>query len=256
MFWKAITDKPPVHEDSEYQAANEFKAVYQPKYDCDYTWVKQYAEFNFKQLMAANEQLDSKADSFIRVFSGGSGLLSIGASLKIADVSFWLALSWGLALIFSVGAVVIAACVRLPKNTFLPPSVAWALAYFDDYGEKAGGNRFLGQWHLACEGIRLSNARKAYGVSLAIKSGMFSIIILALSFAVAAGTMKSGDIAIQGVNSMQAEDSSPTAPDPRTQPQTPSSTGGAAETAGPQQVQNGRDTAQEASPQSIQESKD
>lgn len=253
MLWKALRDEPPVHEEEEYKSANDFKGKYQPKDGTDYSWVKEYAEFNFKQLLSANEALDSKADSFIRVFSGGSGLLSIGASLKLAEVSGWVALSWGLALLFAVIGVFIAACVRLPKNTFLPPSIAWALAYCDEYGEGAGSARFLAQWHLACEGIRLSNARKAFGVSLAIKCGMISVVILALSFGVAAVTIEPPEPTQQGEVTMPEEPSS--APDPRTQPQTPTSSGGAAETAGPQQVQNGRDTAQQASPQSIQESK-
>jgi hypothetical protein len=207
--------------------------------------------------LSANNTLDSKAESLLKVFAGGSGLLSLGAVLQLSNVSYAVAAFWGVSLALAVACIIVASLVRFPKDTFLPPSIAWALEYVDSFDEQSG-ERFLAQWHVACEGMRLSNARKTFGLKFAIWLGLSAIIVLALSFVAALATM---DVAVHNETQepvmSQPANTSPSAPNPSSQPQTPSagpSTPSGPQASGPQTVQAGRNPAVAAGPQSIQES--
>ena len=98
---KALFNWPGVYDELEYRSAYEYKGKYVPKDGTDYEWVGEYAQFNFKQLLSTNKALDAKADSLIRVFASGGGLLSIGAILTLSKVSFAVAVLWGIAHGFS-----------------------------------------------------------------------------------------------------------------------------------------------------------
>jgi hypothetical protein len=251
--------RPKVYEEADYQSAFEYNYKFEPRDGADYKWVATYAEFNFRQLLSANEALDSKAESLITVFAGGSGLISIGAAPKLSEVSIWVASLWGLALFLALMCVIVAYFIRFPKETFLPPSVAWALEYVRSY-DLHSETRFLAQWHLACEGIRLSNARKSRTLKMAMNFGVWAVITLGLSFGVAFATMGSSPSkASAEVKKMSEENSTPSAPNPSTQPQTPAvgDGGNPASVSGPQTTQAGNaEPAIKASPQSIQESRE
>ena len=247
---------PEVWQEPAYQDAYEFKNDFNPETNADYKWVASYADFNFRQLLSANESLDAKAESLITVFAGGSGLISIGAVPRLSAVSIWVSSLWGLALVLAVACVVLAYFIRFPKETFMPPSIAWALEYVRSYGSEAEA-KFLAQWHLACEGIRLSNARKSRSLKTAMNCGVWAVVTLGLSFVAAFATMGSATTSKQLTAGRQmAEENSAAAPNPSTQPQTPTTTANVDTVAGPQTMQAGAETAMRASPQSIQESRD
>lgn len=254
---RAFLNWPKVHEELDYREAYEYKNKFVPRDGQDYGWVQDYARFNFDQLLSANNTIDSKAESLLKIFAGGSGLLSIGAVLQLSKVSFAVAVFWGVSLILAVACIIIASLVRFPKDTFLPPSIAWALEYAESF-DKQASERFLAQWHVACEGMRLSNARKTFGLKVAIWLGLSAIIVLALSLVAALATM---DVAVNKTNQesvmTQPTNTPPPAPNPTSQPQTPSagpSTPSGPQASGPQTIQAGRNPAVSAGPQSIQES--
>ncbi|NOY30753.1 MAG: hypothetical protein GXP28_11470 [Planctomycetes bacterium] len=108
-----------IFTDPEYQAAYRFKDVFLPDKDKDYEWVAEYARFTFDQLQKANDTLDKKSESIMRVLGGGSGLLSLGAVLNLTKIG--VATAFGLLSALALVAVVVAVWVRVPQNTLLPP---------------------------------------------------------------------------------------------------------------------------------------
>jgi hypothetical protein len=260
LGWKAISDSPPVNSEPEYIAAYEFKNAFQPANGVDYTWVGNYADFNYRQLHATNETLDKKAEFLISLFTGGTGLLTVGAAVNLPVIPTSLRVAWALVLLFAILAIVVAGFIRLPRLVFLPPSVAWATQYVGAY-DKDSHARFLAQWHLACEGIRLSNGRKARGLYIATACGIIAIVILGLSFFIAICTIEytGSKSPNPGVLTMpEGQPPQASAPSPDSQPQTPpiSAVASPAAQAGPQFVQNTYvgDPASQAGPQSLLES--
>lgn len=276
-----------IFTDPEYAKAYEYKNQFQPKDDADYGWVSTYAVFIYNQLQAIETSLDSKAESIIKLMGGASGLLSIGAIInmdKLAALNgptrFWIAISLIIAL-FSVGLAIWA---RVPRNTVLPPSIAWALEYVEGY-ESQSESRFLAQWHLACEGIRLSNRAKSICVRVASWMGLVSVLLLAISFFVAMATITTAPpkpvetvatqqpTLIRNIINMTENQSNSTgnesapadaqpaatpAPNPASQPQTPPAPKVASPqaAAGPLILSEDKGPAANAGPQTIQKSVD
>ena len=254
-FWKALSNRPPVYKESAYVDASRYKDVFAPKKNCKYEWVANYAQFNITQLLSVNETLDHKAESLIAVFAGGTGLVSLGAIPQLSTVGAQVSIVWGVALFFAVVCVAVAALVRSPKDTFLPPSIAYALQYADYYGDEAEAT-FLAQWHLACEGIRLSNSRKALGLKVAVWCGVLAICSLAVSFVVAIATIDRTPPSSKAGETRMSNPPAPV-PNPASQPQTPPAASvSPAQSSNPQTVQaSNQPPAATASPQSIQESR-
>jgi len=262
-FMKMIKKPVKIHEELDYRKAYQFKRNFQPQDGVEYGWIKQYAEFIYSRLEQASETLDSKAESMIRIFAGGSGLVSLGAILNLSDISVEVAICWLIALGLALVSIYSAARVRFPRQTYLPPSLYWAIQYAEHHKSTAE-DRFLAQWHLACEGLRLNNRWKASGLKVSVVFGVAAIVCLALSFCVALGTMKTIETNDSPEEQTMAVDPPP-APDPAAQPQTADSTSqvGPSEHAGPQSVENsynpnakggGGDQADVAGPQSDQDS--
>ena len=65
-----------VHDDPAYQKAHEFKDSYSPKEQVDYDWVQDYARLIYDRFQQADESLDAKAESIIKLLGGGTGLLT------------------------------------------------------------------------------------------------------------------------------------------------------------------------------------
>lgn len=247
-----------VFQEQEYQDAYEFKCNFIPEDEADYDWVSDYAKQNFEQFQLADQTLDAKAESIMKVLGGGSGLLSIGAIINLPKIDLYVAITIFVSLVFALLAVGFAALVRVPRNTFLPPSVAWALDYVRAY-DKDARNRFLAQWHLVCEGSRLSLRAKAKGVRNATWLGIISIGGLALSFLVAVSNNDWSDKSEQKDTKVEQkmtqenpQASSSSAPNPSGVPQTPPQ--GASDpqaNANPVIIQNA-DPAAKAGPQTIQ----
>ena len=266
-----------IHGDPDYQKAHEFKDTFSPKEGVDYDWIEDYARLVYDRFDKAEQTLDAKAESIIKFLGGGTGLLTFGAIVNIQKLGLPVAVALGISLLLAVVAIAIAAWVRLPRQTFLPPSVGWALAYANFY-QDAARSKFLAQWHVACEGMRLAVDVKARTVKIAMRWTLGALLALALSFAVAVCTMKvDGKEQIPGGASMgrNSSQNTPPAPDPAGAPQTPDPAmfaeppgpaGGhpgpdPAVSAEPQIVANNapdgrREPAQQAEPQSIQYARD
>lgn len=243
-----------IHEEPDYERAYEYFLQFVPKDDVDYEWVATYAEDHYRRLKNVAEELDHKADSVIRIFASGSGLLSLGAILNLEKFPLAVGAFWSLGLFFALAAVVRSGWVRYPKVTFLPPSVGWAIDTAEKQGVKSR-DAFLAQWHLASEGLRLGSARKAQSLKAAMQLGLVALTMLALSFPVGLATLslKGSGQAKERPNKMASSNDSagngperPAAPNPATQPQTP--TPGAS--AGPQMVDRGSGST--AGPQAIE----
>jgi hypothetical protein len=179
----------------------------------------------------------------------------LGAILNVSKLGLPVAIGLGVSLLLALIAIGTAAWVRVPRQTFLPPSVGWALAYADFYGDDAR-DKFLAQWHLACEGVRLAVRAKARGVRVATWWAAAAILALTLSFVIAICTIDvvADDQAPGGARmSQDSQQNTPPAPDPAASQQTPEP----AATAEPQTIEAGASSphaqpAEQAEPQSLQ----
>lgn len=248
-----------IQDDPAYQSAHRFKDTYSPKEGVDYDWVEDYAKLVYDRFDKTDEALDAKAESIIKVLGGGSGLVTLGAILNLPKLGLPVAIGLGISVLLAFVAIGIAAWVRVPRQTFLPPSVAWALKYADFY-EDAARSKFLAQWHLACEGVPLAVRAKARGVRVAMWWAVAALAALTLSFFIAVCTMR-GDTNVQPSGdppmSSDSQNNTPTTPDPSGSQQTPDP----AVSAEPQSFEKGATSgqvqpAQQAEPQSIRFSKD
>jgi hypothetical protein len=244
-----------IHLDLEYQKAHDFKNLFHPKNGVDYEWVTGYARQIYDQFDQADQVLDAKAESIIKVLGGGSGLLTLGAILNLPKLPTGVLWCLAVALVLALLGIFFAAWVRMPRQAFLPPSIAWALAYSDHYGKDAE-NKFLAQWHLACEGMRLAVRNKARGVTLATWFASAALAAVSLAFFVAIlkidevnASNPAGGVQ-QMVQNPGSENSTPPAPDPSGVTQTPEpalqaepqviNRGAPATTAEPQSIRFGR----------------
>jgi hypothetical protein len=180
-LWPRWRPDRRIQFDPEYQKAHAFKNSFRPtKSPEEYRWVAEYAKFVLGQFQSAERTLDEKAESVMKLFGGGTGLLTLGAIVNLPKISVPTMVVLGIALILALFAMLAAAWVRAPRQSYLPPSVAWALAYAEKY-EAASESRFIAQWHLACEGLRLTLRLKVKGVKIATWFGYWSIVAVALS---------------------------------------------------------------------------
>ena len=161
-IWRWLNRQLPtkIHDDPAYQKAHEFKNTFSPKQDVDYDWIEDYARLIYDRFDQADQTLDAKAESIIKVLGGGTGLLTLGAIINLPKLGLPVAIGLAISILLALVAITFAAWVRLPRQTFLPPSVGWAMSYADWYRDDAR-RKFLAQWHLACEGVRLTVRAKA-----------------------------------------------------------------------------------------------
>lgn len=248
-----------IHDDPAYQKAHEFKDTYSPKEGVNYDWIQDYARLIYDRFNQADELLDAKAESIIKLLGGGTGLLTLGAILNLSKLGLPAGIGLGISLLLALVAIAIAAWARVPRQTFLPPSVAWALKYADSYGD-AAPSKFLAQWHLACEGIRLAVRVKARGVKVATGFAFAALVALTLSFFIALCIMNNdanGQLSGGARMSSDSQNNTPPAPDPSGSPQTPDP----ATAAEPQSFERAASPgepqpAEQAEPQSIRYSRD
>lgn len=114
--------------------------------------------------------------------------MTLGAIVNLPRLGIVVPIVLVVTLILALVAIFIAAWVRVPSETFLPPSVGWAIRYAEHYRD-ASEPRFLAQWHLACEGMRLAVRAKAEGVKRATWWAGASLASLAFAFIIAIGTI-------------------------------------------------------------------
>jgi hypothetical protein len=217
-----LTRPSRIHSDEAYRRANVFKDRFQPRDDVDYAWIQTYSREVYSRLEQADQTLDTKAESIIKLLGGGTGLLALGALINAPKIGILPVICICAALLAALFAIFSAAWVRVPRESFLPPSIAWAISYAHRYAKPA--DQFLGQWHLACEGMRLAVLAKAAGVRLATWLAVTAILFLALSFIAALFTIEPGipDNPEQAMASATEQPNEfPPAPAPSGIPQTP-----------------------------------
>ena len=246
----------------DYARAHRFKNAFIPQEGVDYGWVRTYVRESYGKLEQADQNLDNKAESIIKLLGGGSGLLSIGAIVNLSRLSGWVAVCLLISLVFALAGIVFAARVRVPSQTFLPPSIGWAIRYAEVY-KGAAEDTFLAQWHLASEGTRLALRVKSAWVKYATWLAVATLITVALSFVVALGTMDwndpsrdAGGVSMKRDSDSQ-RDTAPLPPDPDAAPQSPPPNPPSEPRlqAEPQQIEKAQppvDPATSAEPQSIQ----
>jgi hypothetical protein len=174
----AIQDAP------DYKKALEFNSKHEPRSDRDYKWIWQYAEQNFLRWEDANKYLDEKADSLIKYLGGGTGLFTI-LSITSAKSETLGIIAWAIpAVVAALIATAFAIWARTPATAFAPPSIEGAIIYTNEFAEKDRAV-FLGQWHLASEGMRLAVKLKAGRVKFASVLYVTALILLLIPLIVA-----------------------------------------------------------------------
>lgn len=87
-WWDRWLPRPSdIRSDPDYQVAHDFKDSYEPSDGVDYKWVSTYARETYDRFEQANQNLDAKAESIIKLLGGGTGLVTLGAIVRSADVA-------------------------------------------------------------------------------------------------------------------------------------------------------------------------
>jgi hypothetical protein len=145
-----------------------------------YDWVWEYSKDLWTHRVKVIGLIDEKAESIIKYLGGGLGIVSLGI-IAIPTTMMHLAL-WMLPAIFcAIVSIAYALYARWPKDMPALPSIKEAIEYTDHYIDNDNAKaHFLGQWNLACEGIRLFSSIKAKNVEWAMKLCLISISLLSL----------------------------------------------------------------------------
>lgn len=174
----------PVARRAEYLKALDFEERIQPIEGVDYEWAWDYAKGAYDRLATIYSKLDEKADGIIKYLGGGAGLFTIGMLTNLDKIPAAY-LAWSIpAVIVAVLSVIVANLARKPNDSSLPPSVESAFRYADSFNKTAKAS-FLGQWHLACEGMRLAVETKALRVTWATWLYVASIALLLVPLVIA-----------------------------------------------------------------------
>ncbi|MFH1920580.1 MAG: hypothetical protein ABIP48_11920 [Planctomycetota bacterium] len=114
LNWLSRQLPSKVHDDPAYQKAHEFKNIFSPTEGVNYDWIEDYARLIYDRFDQADQTLDAKAESIIKVLGGGTGLLTLGAIINLPK----LGLPVAIALAFSVLLALVAICTMnsVPKE--------------------------------------------------------------------------------------------------------------------------------------------
>jgi hypothetical protein len=178
---RATPPRFPLHlvQHPDHQAAAAFMRDMQVKDGIGYGWVNEYAQALWEDRNKTFAVLDEKADSIIKYLGAGMGVFVLGILAKIDVHNAYLALSALPAVLSAVASVYTAIRARNPAFTPNLPSVESAKGYAEAEGnEEQARAAFLGQWHLACEDLRLVNEKKAALVARA--GGLYFVALLLL----------------------------------------------------------------------------
>lgn len=183
VFSTKIDDRP------SFKDASDFARTAQPLENTDYDWVFVYSKDLYEKYRTIYKELDDKANEIIKYLGGGAGLFTLAVLLNIsarnAPIVIWAIPSFFLSLV-SVGFAI---ATRQPHWTCLPPPATTAFEYANKYGDaQIAQGAFVGEWHLACEGMNLRIADKALWVKCAIWLFYGAILFLLLPILVAIGS--------------------------------------------------------------------
>jgi hypothetical protein len=185
-LWK-IVQPTPIESRPEYQEAETFKRTIEPTQASEsYEWVWDYSKDVYDRISKMNSVLDDKANDIVKYLGGGTGIFTVGllSNMDNSNVSVFV---WALpSYFFALFSIWLAILARKPNTAYSPPSVKSAFEYADDSDMEKPKASFIGQWHLACVGMRQSVAIKSIRVEAA--TWMFfcaiGLLILPVMFAV------------------------------------------------------------------------
>lgn len=171
---------------SPWEKAVRFMETAEAKDGVNYDAATAYAKDLWAEKVKIFDAVDSKADGVIRYLGGGVALFTLGVLAKVDHDNYLVALAAVPAVLCAVVAVGLASFARRPTDVPALPTVEAVKACVDHYEDedKAKG-ALLGQWHLACEGMRLVGCAKAYWLEWAVKFYCAAIVLLVFPLGVA-----------------------------------------------------------------------
>jgi hypothetical protein len=151
------------------------------KDNIEYKWVYDYGKDLWEYENSHFESFNERADSIIKYLGTGTGLLALGLLAK-ADHTNVHILWWSIpSLICALVAIGLAACSKRPFDVPSIPAVKQAKEYADGYAtERESIAAFVGQWHLACEKMKLASDKKADAFDLSLKLYIWAVVLLLL----------------------------------------------------------------------------
>lgn len=175
-----------IHDRDSFKDAQHFSETIQPLENTEYDWVFAYSKDLYDKYRAIYKDLDDKANEIIKYLGGGTGLFTLAVLLNITPRNAVI-VGWTLpSFLLSIISVYLAMKSRQPHVTCLPPTAKNAFGYANYYGTSRNAQAaFIGEWHRACEGMKLRIDDKAGWVKWATGSFFLAILGLLLPLIVA-----------------------------------------------------------------------
>jgi len=172
---------PPVADHPDFKEAVRFGEDVEPVEGVDYGWVWEYAKADFDRLYADGKDLDDKANDLIKYLGGGTGLFTLALLVNVEPkhvMILWWAIPSFLCALFSI---FLATCARVPRKVSIPARIEEAFRYANYFpGADRARGAFVGQWHVASEGLAVVNHQKARQVAWATWAFFATVVLLFL----------------------------------------------------------------------------
>ncbi|MHB8973574.1 MAG: hypothetical protein ACYC3X_25405 [Pirellulaceae bacterium] len=153
----AIQDLPPITDDTKLKLAIE------------------YAKAKYQEYGETFDALDEKADSLLRLTSGGG--VAFAVAMKIAEITpTWPLLT---SLVLVILSAVFALIARFPVSKASTPEIMDVIEDLKEYDAKRLSGHFPASYHCAVVGLRIANDRKAAHVflsSLCLCAALVSVV--------------------------------------------------------------------------------
>jgi hypothetical protein len=144
-----------VNSDPEYRKAVEFAQTHVPTEGCDYSWVVDHANEQFRQMEEGIAALDDKASKIITYVGAFAGVSAVTFAYQAATVHWVIGASFLPTLVLALMAISQAVQAVSPCPQPFPPSAERARAYAEAYPKEAAQARFALQTWAAFEGARV-----------------------------------------------------------------------------------------------------
>jgi hypothetical protein len=183
-----------VSNDPGYRQAVEFAQTHVPLEGCDYSWVVDHANEQFRQMEEVIEALDDKAAKIITYVGAFAGVSAVTFAYQAATVHWVIGASFLPTLVLALMAISQAVKAAAPGPQPFPPSAERARAYAEAYAREQAQARFALQTWAAFEGLSVVASAKAglvTGASVLFKWAAWLLLVPAFA-AVVAGLLLGG----------------------------------------------------------------
>jgi len=150
-----------VNSDPEYRRAVEFAQTHVPAEGCDYSWVIDHANEQFRQIESDIAALDDKASKIITYVGAFAGVSAVTFAYQAATVHWVIGASFLPTLLLALTAISQAVRAGSPSPQPFPPSAERARAYAEAYPKEQAQARFALQTWAAFEGAKVVADAKA-----------------------------------------------------------------------------------------------